>query len=151
MCGYIYYQYSPAVLNSNHKVIHHTRSFNRGSLYINNFVSPICFCPENDVCFYICCIFSSAHQTRLSWMQMLWTLIRLRSWEQSDIRVHFTENIDYLQTTKMVTGSLAGKRVNIAFKREGSGSVVECLTQDRKGCRFEPHHRHCIVSLSKTH
>ena len=30
--------------------------------------------------------------------------------------------------------------------REGSGSVVECWTRDRG---FEPHWRHCIVSLSK--
>ena len=32
--------------------------------------------------------------------------------------------------------------------RDRSGSVVECLTCDQ---RFEPHRRHCIVSLSKTH
>ena len=31
-------------------------------------------------------------------------------------------------------------------KKIGS-SVVECL----RGCGFEPHWRHCIVSLSKTH
>ena len=30
--------------------------------------------------------------------------------------------------------------------RECSGSVVECLTSDRG---FEPHRRHCVVSLSK--
>ena len=29
--------------------------------------------------------------------------------------------------------------------REGNGSVVECFT-----CGFEPHRRHCIVSLGKT-
>ena len=28
---------------------------------------------------------------------------------------------------------------------EHSGSVVECL-----GCGFQPHQRHCVVSLSKT-
>ena len=33
--------------------------------------------------------------------------------------------------------------------RERSGSVVECLTRDRGGCGFEPHRRHCVVSLSK--
>ena len=31
------------------------------------------------------------------------------------------------------------------LQRERSGSVVECLTQDRG---FEPHRRHCVVSLS---
>ena len=30
---------------------------------------------------------------------------------------------------------------------ERGGSLVECLTQDRG---FEPHQRHCVVSLSKT-
>ena len=30
--------------------------------------------------------------------------------------------------------------------RERSGSVVECLTRG-----IEPHRRHCVVSLSKTH
>ena len=30
--------------------------------------------------------------------------------------------------------------------KERSGSVVECLTRDRG---FEPHRRHCVVSLSK--
>ena len=34
--------------------------------------------------------------------------------------------------------------------RECSGSVVECLTRDR-GCGFEPHWHHCVLSLSKTH
>ena len=32
---------------------------------------------------------------------------------------------------------------------ERGGCVVECLARLR-GCRFEPHWRHCIVSLSKT-
>ena len=32
------------------------------------------------------------------------------------------------------------------FTAQGSGSVVECLTRDRG---FEPHQRHCVVSLSK--
>ena len=32
---------------------------------------------------------------------------------------------------------------------ERSGSVVECLTQDRVGRGFEPHRRHCVMSLSK--
>ena len=31
---------------------------------------------------------------------------------------------------------------------ERSSSVVECLTRDRG---FEPHQRHCVVSLSKIH
>ena len=31
---------------------------------------------------------------------------------------------------------------------ELSGSVVECLTRDL-GASFEPHQRHCVVSLSK--
>ena len=37
--------------------------------------------------------------------------------------------------------------------RESSGSVVECLTRDRGVVRFQPHGRHCVVSLSssKTH
>ena len=35
--------------------------------------------------------------------------------------------------------------------REHSGSMVECLTQDRRGRGFKPHQRHCVVSLSKTH
>ena len=34
---------------------------------------------------------------------------------------------------------------------ERSGSVVECLTPRPRGCGFEPHPRHCLVSLSKTH
>ena len=32
--------------------------------------------------------------------------------------------------------------------RERSGSVVECLTRDRRATG-KPHRRHCIVSLSK--
>ena len=32
---------------------------------------------------------------------------------------------------------------------ERSGSVVECLTRDRGAAGFEPHRRHCVVSLSK--
>ena len=32
-----------------------------------------------------------------------------------------------------------------------SGSVVECLTQDRDVGGLEPHWRHFVVSLSKTH
>ena len=33
---------------------------------------------------------------------------------------------------------------------ERSGSVVECLTRDRReGRGFEPHRRHCVVCLSK--
>ena len=36
--------------------------------------------------------------------------------------------------------------------REHSSSVVECLTRDRGDAgQFEPHRRHCVVSLSKTH
>ena len=34
------------------------------------------------------------------------------------------------------------KRSTSILIRESSGSVVECLTQDRG---FEPHRRHCIV------
>ena len=33
--------------------------------------------------------------------------------------------------------------------RERSGSVVERLTRDRRDPGFEPHRRHCVVSLSK--
>ena len=33
--------------------------------------------------------------------------------------------------------------------RERSGSLVECLTQELRGCGFEPHRRHYVVSLSK--
>ena len=33
---------------------------------------------------------------------------------------------------------------------ERGGSVVECLTRDRWVAGFEPHRRHCVVSLSKT-
>ena len=30
--------------------------------------------------------------------------------------------------------------------------MVECLTRDSsRGCGFEPHRHHCVVSLSKTH
>ena len=36
------------------------------------------------------------------------------------------------------------ERVTV-FVRERSGSVVECLTRDRG---FEPHRRHCVVSLN---
>ena len=32
---------------------------------------------------------------------------------------------------------------------ERSGSVVECLTRDQGVVGFEPHRRHCVVSLSK--
>ena len=35
--------------------------------------------------------------------------------------------------------------------QERSGPVVECSTQDQRGRGFEPHRRHCVVSLSKTH
>ena len=35
------------------------------------------------------------------------------------------------------------------FERERSGSEVECLTRDRGAAGFEPHRRHCVVSLSK--
>ena len=37
----------------------------------------------------------------------------------------------------------------VVEQREFSGSVVECLTGDRGAAG--PHHRHCVVSLSKTH
>ena len=41
-------------------------------------------------------------------------------------------------------------RQNVHDKlRERSGAVVEFLTRDRKGRGFEPHRRHCVVSLSK--
>ena len=32
---------------------------------------------------------------------------------------------------------------------ERSGSVVECLTQDRGAVGIEPHRRHCIVVLEQ--
>ena len=35
--------------------------------------------------------------------------------------------------------------------RECSGSVVECLSLRLRGRGIEPHRRHCVVSLSKTH
>ena len=35
--------------------------------------------------------------------------------------------------------------------REHSGSVVDCLNQDRGAPGSVPHPSHCIVSLSKTH
>ena len=35
-------------------------------------------------------------------------------------------------------------------REERSGSSVECLTQDSRGCGFNPHRRHYFVSLSKT-
>ena len=36
------------------------------------------------------------------------------------------------------------------MNRECSGSVVEYDSRPR-GCGLEPHRRHCVVSLSKTH
>ena len=36
----------------------------------------------------------------------------------------------------------------VHYLNEHSDSVVECLTRDRG---FEPHRRHCIVSLNKAH
>ena len=33
--------------------------------------------------------------------------------------------------------------------RERSGSVVECLTRDRRAAGLSPQRRHCVVSLSK--
>ena len=33
--------------------------------------------------------------------------------------------------------------------RELSGSVVECLTRDRRAAGFEPHQRHCVVVLEQ--
>ena len=36
-----------------------------------------------------------------------------------------------------------------ALDWERSGSVVECLTRDREARGFEPHRRHCVMSLSK--
>ena len=49
--------------------------------------------------------------------------------------------------------------VHYVSKGERSGSVVECsqwlsgrvLDLRQRGHRFEPHCRHCVVSLSKTH
>ena len=35
--------------------------------------------------------------------------------------------------------------------REGSGSMVECLTGDRRACWFEHYWHHCVVSLSNAH
>ena len=32
---------------------------------------------------------------------------------------------------------------------EHSGSVVECLSQDRGGRRFKSHQRHCVVVLEQ--
>ena len=40
------------------------------------------------------------------------------------------------------------KRRSGSLVRENSGSVEDCLARDRG---FEPHPRHCVVSLSKTH
>ena len=37
----------------------------------------------------------------------------------------------------------------IMGKRKRSGSVVECFDSRPRGCGFEPHRRHCVVSLSK--
>ena len=35
------------------------------------------------------------------------------------------------------------------FLRERSGSVIECLTQDRGAVGLEPHRRHCVVVLEQ--
>ena len=40
------------------------------------------------------------------------------------------------------TAGQCDKYHNLEMSREGSGSVVECLTQDQKGRSFEPHRRH---------
>ena len=59
--------------------------------------------------------------------------------------------IPWVKDGKLQTSSLMGKDSPLGSQRERSGSVVECLTQDLGGRRFEPHRRHCVVSLSKTH
>ena len=35
------------------------------------------------------------------------------------------------------------------YVRERSGSVVECLTRDRRAAGLEPHQRHCVVVLEQ--
>ena len=55
-----------------------------------------------------------------------------------------TDNVEINQTksSRMSKSSVA----SFHLMWERSGSVIECLTRDRG---FEPHRRHCVVSLSK--
>ena len=41
--------------------------------------------------------------------------------------------------------------IQIATIRMGGSAVVGCLTRDRGAVGFEPHQRHYVVVLSKTH
>ena len=54
--------------------------------------------------------------------------------------------VDYLGPCRAF-GLITG----IIFLGERSGSVVECLIQDRGAASSNHHWRHCVVSLSKTH
>ena len=51
---------------------------------------------------------------------------------------------------KGLVGEIRGGHPEILSRlliRDCSDSVVECLTRDWRDCRFEPHGRHCVVSL----
>ena len=55
----------------------------------------------------------------------------------------------YFEHPKVYTrhmDSLCYRQIQTSLVCERSGSVVECLTQDRG---FEPHRRHCVVVLEQ--
>ena len=53
-----------------------------------------------------------------------------------------TDNVKINQTKSSRSSKSSGASFHLMWER--SGSVVECLTSN-----FEPHRRHCVVSLSK--
>ena len=54
----------------------------------------------------------------------------------------------FLYSTSCVKNKYLLDKLNC---RERSGSVVECFNSRQMGSGFEPHQRHCVVSLSQTH
>ena len=68
------------------------------------------------------------------------------TWNISKFLLHHDLWPMQLQSLKLYNERFKGR----CIYKKCSGSVVECLTWD-KGRRFEPHRRHCVVSLSKTH
>ena len=45
----------------------------------------------------------------------------------------------------------ASKSDELTYLWERSGSMVEYMTRDLEATGFEPHRRHCVVPLTKTH
>ena len=90
--------------------------------------------------FYLCCIYCSALHTRF-----YGTLIRLLP--QSNQWVHIVCNIGYLKNIGRYIIMLSDK-TDFKGAQWLSGRVLDSRLRGRG---LEPHRRHCVVSLNKTH